>query len=93
MDFNFSSTGREVVVQSVLKQLEEIYHAPRKELRVSKTFHQPEIESKARAFCFDKNNKAEDVMRHVIDSIKNEAVNVTHPSYFGLFLVFRNATP
>ncbi|MFK8007680.1 MAG: aspartate aminotransferase family protein [Saprospiraceae bacterium] len=52
---------------------------------VSRLFNPEEVRSDASTFSFDQTNDAEVVMLHTIEGIKQHGVQVTHPSYLGLF--------
>jgi len=85
LNFNFSESERNTIVQSVISDLETIYSAPREELKVSKVFSKEKAKDAANAFSFNQTNDAKKVLLHTINGIKGHGVQVTHPSYLGLF--------
>jgi len=85
MDFNYSKSERNSIFKSITSQLETIYNDPRSELVVSRHFTEEEVKTDVNTFSFEQANDAERVMHHVIDGIKKHGVQVTHPSYLGLF--------
>lgn len=85
MNPNATSVERNEIVKTIIAELETIYNNPRKELTVSKAFNVEEVKAAANNFSFNKANDAKEVMLHTIESIKEHGVQVTHPSYLGLF--------
>jgi len=85
MNPNSTSVERNDVVRAILNKLETIYHYPREELTVSKAFNEEKAKDAASTYSFNQRNDAKEVMLHVINSIKEHGVQVTHPSYLGLF--------
>ena len=85
MNPNATSEERNEIIQIILNELEVIYNSPREELIVSKSINNKKVKEDVHAFSFNKSNKAKEVMLHTINGLKEHAVQVTHPSYFGLF--------
>lgn len=84
MNFNLTASKRQEVLSAVTNELETVYNNPN-EVVVSKEFNVEKIHEMVNAFSFEKSNDPEQVMRHVIEGIKEHSVHITHPSYFGLF--------
>jgi len=84
MNFDLSSTQRKDIIDSVTATLESSYADP-SQLVVSKELDEEAIHTEAKAYQFDRANDAKEVILHVIENLKEHSVNVTHPSYFGLF--------
>lgn len=85
MKFNFQKSTRNTVTDTIISRLKSIYDDPRKELVVNRSTEPAKVLSDANTFSFEKANDAEEVMLHVIEGIRNHGVQVTHPSYLGLF--------
>jgi len=85
MNPDFTEVQRADILQNVLRELETIYNDPRNELVVSKEFDQERVKTDANTFSFDRANDVEEVLCHAIAGIKENGVQITHPSYLGLF--------
>lgn len=85
MDFDLTEAKRLDILTAVTNQLETVYNNPRKELVVSRAFDREAVKANAKTFSFEESNDPKEVMFHVIEGIKKQGVQVTHPSYFGLF--------
>lgn len=84
MTFDLTPSQRKDIVDSITAALESSYADP-SELIVSKKLDEENIHAVAKAYQFDRPNDAKEVILHVIKNMKEHSVNVTHPSYFGLF--------
>ena len=82
---NFTPLQRKAVVQSLVNELERVYKNPRKELEVSKEFNMENVKADVQAFSLNQANDIKKVMLHTVEGIKKHGVQVTHPSYLGLF--------
>ena len=85
MNPNFTPIQRNDVVQSILNELETVYNNPREEIDVSKEFNKENVKRDVHVFSFNQENDIKKVMLHTIAGLKKHGVQVTHPSYFGLF--------
>ncbi|MEM7105233.1 MAG: pyridoxal-dependent decarboxylase [Bacteroidota bacterium] len=85
MNPNSTSIQRNEVVQSLINELEKVYNNPRTELEVSKAFNIDNVKADVQAFSLNQANDIKAVMLHTIEGIKKHGVQVTHPSYLGLF--------